>query len=182
MAFRADSTSFAPTPSLSPSSRNGSTAGSITRTGQLALNTLNRQSYCVRHETQVELIKILLSHLDAGTNVDAETFVNNISTYTDPEQAEREWSKWFVGLPQLIGMSGDLPQVGSFFTNNEYGIPILACATKADVSAPSSTRAVTGVRSWSQSRAVSVASLPVSFMDLRHRGGARRLAESRALW
>ena len=26
-------------------------------------------------------------------------------------------------------MGGDLPQVGSFFTNNEYGIPILATRT-----------------------------------------------------
>ena len=85
----------------------------------------------MRHETQVELIKVLLSHLDAGTNVDAgETFVNNISTYTDPEQAEREWNEWFVGMPQLIGMSGDLPQADSFFTNNEYGIPILATRDK----------------------------------------------------
>lgn len=93
----------------------------------MAPNAPERQNCHVRHETQVELIKNLLSHLDAGTNVDAgEIFVNNTSTYTDPEQAEREWNEWFVGLPQLIGMSGDLPQVGSFFTNNEYGIPILA--------------------------------------------------------
>ena len=81
----------------------------------------------MRHDVQVELIKTLLAHLDAGTNVDAGGLrLNDTATYTDPAQAEREWREWFVGLPQLLGMSGDLPEPGSFLTNDEYGIPILA--------------------------------------------------------
>jgi nitrite reductase/ring-hydroxylating ferredoxin subunit len=81
----------------------------------------------MRHAVQVELIKTLLAHLDAGTNVDAGGLrLNETATYTDPAQADREWDEWFVGLPQLLGMSGDLPENGSFLTNNEFGIPILA--------------------------------------------------------
>lgn len=81
----------------------------------------------MRHDEQVRLIKQLCAHLDAGTNVDAGGLrVNATSTYTDPGQAEREWREWFVGVPQVVGMSGDLPEPGSFVTNDDYGIPILA--------------------------------------------------------
>lgn len=81
----------------------------------------------MRHDEQVRLIKQLLAHLDAGTNVDAGGLRRNpTDAYTDPAQAETEWREWFVGMPQLIGMSGDLPEPGSFLTNNDYGLPILA--------------------------------------------------------
>lgn len=81
----------------------------------------------MRHEEQVRLVKELCAHLDAGTNVDAGGLrVNGTATYTDPAQAEREWDEWFRGMPQLLGFSGDLPEPGSFMTNDDYGIPILA--------------------------------------------------------
>lgn len=80
----------------------------------------------MRHDVQVEQIKKLLAHLDAGTNVDAGGLrAAPTTTYVDPDQADREWDEWFLGLPQLIGMSGDLPEPGSFITNDDYGIPML---------------------------------------------------------
>ena len=80
----------------------------------------------MRHEVQVEQIKKLLAHLDAGTNVDAGGLrTAPTTTYVDPRQAELEWNEWFLGLPQLLGMSGDLPEPGSFMTNDDYGIPML---------------------------------------------------------
>ncbi len=81
----------------------------------------------MRHDEQVLLIKQLCARLDAGTNVDAGG-LRKLPTacFTDPALAEREWREWFVGLPQLLGMSGDLPEPGSFLTNDDLGVPILA--------------------------------------------------------
>ncbi len=81
----------------------------------------------MRHDEQVRLIKQLCAHIDAGTNVDAGGLVRlPTSDYTDPALAEREWQEWFAATPQCVGLSGDLPGPGSFLTNNDLGIPILA--------------------------------------------------------
>ena len=44
----------------------------------------------------------------------------------DPELAEREWNEFFVGHPQIVGLSGDLAAPGSFMTIDDLGVPILA--------------------------------------------------------
>ena len=81
----------------------------------------------MRHDEQVRLIKQLCAHLDGDTNVDAGGLRRSpTATYTDVAQARREWREWFIGMPQLIGMSGDLPEPGSFLTVNDLGVPILA--------------------------------------------------------
>ena len=81
----------------------------------------------MRSEEQVRLIKQLETHLDAGTNVDAGGLMRNpTSVYMDPELAEREWSEFFVGHPQIVGLSGDLAAAGSFMTIDDLGVPILA--------------------------------------------------------
>jgi phenylpropionate dioxygenase-like ring-hydroxylating dioxygenase large terminal subunit len=81
----------------------------------------------MRHSEQVLLMKQLLAHLDAGTNVDAGgLMLLDTSVYTDPERAERERREFFLGSPQCVGLSGDLPEPGAFLTNNDLGVPILA--------------------------------------------------------
>ena len=76
---------------------------------------------------QVLQIKKLLNHLDNGTNVDAGKFYENpTNSYVDPKLAEREREVFFNQKPQLIGLSGDLPQKNSFITLNDLGTPILA--------------------------------------------------------
>ena len=81
----------------------------------------------MRHEEQVRLIKQLCAHLDAGTTEDAGGFRRlPTATYTDSARSEREWNEFFMATPQCIGLSGDLPEPGSFLTNNDLGIPILA--------------------------------------------------------
>ncbi len=81
----------------------------------------------MRHDEQVRLIKQLCAHLDGDTNVDAGGLrLNPTSTYTDPAQADREWNEWFRGMPQIVGLSGELSEPGSFLTNNDYGTPVLA--------------------------------------------------------
>ena len=81
----------------------------------------------MQHEEQVRQIKVLLAHLDAGTNVDAGGLRRNpTSVYVDADLAEREWESFFRSHPQLIGLSGDLPGPGSFMTMDDLGTPILA--------------------------------------------------------
>jgi phenylpropionate dioxygenase-like ring-hydroxylating dioxygenase large terminal subunit len=81
----------------------------------------------MRHDEQVRLMKQLIERLDSGTNVDAGAlFKQATATYTDRGQAEREREEFFLGLPQCVGMSGDLAEPGAFLTINDLGIPILA--------------------------------------------------------
>ena len=76
---------------------------------------------------QIRLLKQLMNHLDADTNVDAGGLRRNPSSvYTCPELAERERDAFFRAHPQLIGLSGDLPKPGTFVTCNDFGIPVLA--------------------------------------------------------
>jgi len=81
----------------------------------------------MRHEEQVRLINELLARLDSGTNVDAGGLRRSpVTTYTDPELATREWTEFFASRPQLVGLSGDLLEPGSFITTNDLGLPVIA--------------------------------------------------------
>jgi phenylpropionate dioxygenase-like ring-hydroxylating dioxygenase large terminal subunit len=78
-------------------------------------------------QEQIRLLKQLMQHLDDGTNVDAGGMRRNpASAYTCPELAAREWQSFFRGYPQVIGLSGDLPESGSFVTRSDFGVPVLA--------------------------------------------------------
>jgi phenylpropionate dioxygenase-like ring-hydroxylating dioxygenase large terminal subunit len=80
----------------------------------------------MRHDVQVEVLRELLSQLDAGVNADAGGIMScPASTYTCPDLAAKEWEVFFKGHPQVLGMSGDLPEPGSFITSNDLGVPIL---------------------------------------------------------
>ncbi len=76
---------------------------------------------------QVTQISKLLNRLDTNTNVDAGCFYENpTSNYTNKELAKQEWDTFFCNSPQLVGLSGDLPESFSFLTIKELGTPILA--------------------------------------------------------
>lgn len=81
----------------------------------------------MRQDEQVRLIDEMLGRLDAGTNVDAGGLRRNpTSVYVDPEIAARERELFFAQHPQIVGLSGDLPEPGSFMTVDELGVPIIA--------------------------------------------------------
>ena len=81
----------------------------------------------MRQEEQVRVIKGLMAHLDHGTNVDAGGIARTeAAIYTSPDRAGREWDAFFRDHPQVIGMTGDLPEPGSFMTLNDFGTPLLA--------------------------------------------------------
>ena len=83
------------------------------------------------HALQVEILKELMAQLDEGRNVDAGVqYRMPTSAYVCPEQAARETEAFFQNHPQLIGLSGDLPEPGSFLTMNDFGTPILATRDK----------------------------------------------------
>jgi phenylpropionate dioxygenase-like ring-hydroxylating dioxygenase large terminal subunit len=80
----------------------------------------------MKHAVQVEVLRELLSQLDAGVNADAGGVMScPASAYTCPDLAAREWETFFRGHPQVVGMSGDLPEPGSFITTDDLGVPIL---------------------------------------------------------
>ena len=86
------------------------------------------------HALQVRILKELMQQLDEGRNVDAGAqYRMPTSAYVCPDQAAREREAFFRNHPQLIGLSGDLPEPGSFLTMNDFGTPILATRDKAGV-------------------------------------------------
>ncbi|MGY9075379.1 MAG: aromatic ring-hydroxylating oxygenase subunit alpha [Acidimicrobiales bacterium] len=85
----------------------------------------------MQHSTQVTILKELMQQLDEGKNIDAGVQVRMPTTsYVCPEIADQEREQFFRNHPQLIGLSGDLPEPGSYLTMDDFGIPILATRAK----------------------------------------------------
>lgn len=81
----------------------------------------------MRHTLQVELLKELQRQLAQGVNADAGGLRKNpVSAYTCPDIAKREYEAFFAAHPQIIGLSGELPEPGSFVTLDDFGVSILA--------------------------------------------------------
>ncbi|MEM7017045.1 MAG: aromatic ring-hydroxylating dioxygenase subunit alpha [Pseudomonadota bacterium] len=86
----------------------------------------------MHREEQLRIIKGLISHRDNDTNVDAGGQLHTpVSTYTCPERAALEWQEFFQAYPQMMGLSGDLPEAGSFMTSTELGKPIILTRDEA---------------------------------------------------
>ncbi len=86
----------------------------------------------MKQAMQVDLLKKMLNMIDNGTAPDAGKLVKNpTSSYVCKDLAQREWQTFFENHQQVIGLSGDLPESGSFMTNNDLGIPILATRDKS---------------------------------------------------
>ncbi|MFT5611291.1 MAG: phenylpropionate dioxygenase-like ring-hydroxylating dioxygenase large terminal subunit [Arenicella sp.] len=83
------------------------------------------------HDLQVSIIKELLRQLDEGKNNDAGVqYRMPTSSYVCPDLAAKEWTTLFRQHPQMVGLSGDLPEPGSFFTIDDFGVPVLATRDK----------------------------------------------------
>ena len=81
----------------------------------------------MQRKEQLRLLNGLISYLDTGNNVDAGGIMQNPSdTYTCEQRFLKEWNKFFKDYPQIVGMSGDLEGPGTFFTREDFGIPLLA--------------------------------------------------------
>lgn len=85
----------------------------------------------MKHAEQINILKELLHQIDTRTTCDAgRIVVNPTKSYTDKALAEREWTTFFEQHPQVIGLSPELPETGSYFTNSDLGMPILATRDK----------------------------------------------------
>ena len=92
------------------------------------------ESMGMNRALQVSLLKELMSQLDEGRNIDAGVqYVMPTTPYICPDVASKEWQVLFRNHPQLVGLSGDLPKADSFFTLNDFGVPILATRDKDGV-------------------------------------------------
>ncbi len=81
----------------------------------------------MKHDLQLSILKTLLRQLDERVSVDAgEQLRNPASSYTSPELASQEWEHFFRNHPQLIGLSGDLPESGTYLTIDDFGVPVVA--------------------------------------------------------
>jgi phenylpropionate dioxygenase-like ring-hydroxylating dioxygenase large terminal subunit len=88
----------------------------------------------MKHEKQVEILKELMRQVDASKNIDAGVqYKMPMSAYVCPEIAAKEWDLLFQHHPQLIGLSGDLAEPGSFLTIDDFGTPVLATRDKDGV-------------------------------------------------
>ena len=80
---------------------------------------------------QIDIMTTLLEQLETGRNIDAGVQMRMPTTsYVCPDIADREWQQFFRSHPQMVGLSGDLPEPGSFLTTNDFGTPVLATRDK----------------------------------------------------
>lgn len=85
----------------------------------------------MEHTLQVSILKELMQQLDEGKNVDAGVqYKMPTASYVCPDTANREREILFQQHPQLIGLSGDLPEPGTYITLADFGTPILATRDK----------------------------------------------------
>ena len=81
----------------------------------------------MEREVELGILGELLRQLDEGRNVDAGVMYRNpTASYTCPDVAQREQEILFRDHPQLIALSGSLPEPGSYLTVEDFGVPVLA--------------------------------------------------------
>ena len=81
----------------------------------------------MNHEEEVKCIKELQKLIKEGRTSDSGKVMKiPLSYYNDKEIAQQEWQQFFLSYPQIIGLSCDLPNKNSFFTCDDFDVPILA--------------------------------------------------------
>lgn len=85
----------------------------------------------MERELQLSMLREMKRQMDTGRNVDAGVqYKMPTESYVCPDIAAKEWDVMFQNHPQMIGLSGDLPEPGSFLTINDFGTPVLATRDK----------------------------------------------------
>lgn len=73
-----------------------------------------------------ELVRRLLTHIEAGTTDTADSVMEvPTDTYASPERLAAENEVLFYGHPQVLCLSGALPECGSYLSLELCGTPIL---------------------------------------------------------
>ena len=80
----------------------------------------------MQHATQVALTRRVIDFVERGTTELAESvYLNPVSTYACPRQAEREQHVLFRGHPLFFGLSCELPNPGDYRADDLSGMPLL---------------------------------------------------------
>ena len=85
----------------------------------------------MERQEQLRVLKLVMQRIDEGTTVDAGGIRRNPAwVYTCPDLAKKEWDSFYRDTPQVIGLSADLSEPGSFLTTHDFGTPVLATRDK----------------------------------------------------
>ena len=80
----------------------------------------------MEHATQVALTRRVIGFVDRDTTELADAvYLNPVSTYTCPQQAERERELLFRGHPLFFALSCELAKPGDYRADDLSGVPIL---------------------------------------------------------
>ena len=75
---------------------------------------------------ETNIIKTVLQHTEDGTtDMQPALMRNPVTTYTDPDVLAQEVNTLFRKFPIILGHAEQLPEPGSYFTNDDLGVPIL---------------------------------------------------------
>ena len=75
---------------------------------------------------QLAVADRLLDYIDRQTlQLGDDVYRQPVAEYTCPDQARREHAQLFRARPLCVGLSGDLPAPGSYYTHEETGLPLL---------------------------------------------------------
>ncbi|MDD9803050.1 MAG: aromatic ring-hydroxylating dioxygenase subunit alpha [Deltaproteobacteria bacterium] len=81
----------------------------------------------MEHAELLEVLRQLVHYASSGTTASHPDGArrNPTSNYTDAQQFELEKQRIFSRAPQLICLSGDLPEPGSYRTHDDTGVPMV---------------------------------------------------------
>ena len=79
----------------------------------------------MQHQEQVRTMKLLLERLIQTRMLIPVMRCETQSVLTPARIGQSGWDQMFQSFPQVMGLSGDLPEQGSFLTSYDLGKPIL---------------------------------------------------------
>jgi len=83
------------------------------------------------HLVRRDLARRAVEHSSAGTtDMAPDVMHNDIAAYIDPERHAREFQALFREMPQVVCLSSDLPEPGSFRLFDDTGVPIVVVRGK----------------------------------------------------
>jgi phenylpropionate dioxygenase-like ring-hydroxylating dioxygenase large terminal subunit len=82
-------------------------------------------------EVRRGLCRRMVEHARNGTTDEAPgVMLNDVSVYTDPRRLELERRRLFLGMPQVVCLSSDIPEAGSFRVFDDTGASIVVLRDK----------------------------------------------------
>jgi phenylpropionate dioxygenase-like ring-hydroxylating dioxygenase large terminal subunit len=86
------------------------------------------------HQIRLDLCRRMIEHAKSSTtDVAPGVMFNDVSVYTDSQRHELELQHLFHGMPQVVCLSSDLPDPGSYRLFDDTGVPIFVMRGKDGV-------------------------------------------------